>query len=63
MNKTMLLLYIIFAISGVIASLFLLPDTFSLTRKIGAGLFSGIGCILILTAARLYKPQQNDQSE
>ncbi len=59
MTKMILFLYLACATAGVMLALLLLPDSFTLMRKIGAGLFSGIGCILILTAARILKPDKN----
>jgi hypothetical protein len=61
MSKSILFLYIICASAGVLLALMLLPDSYSLLQKIGAGLFSGIGCILILTAARMLKPDNTEE--
>jgi hypothetical protein len=62
MKQKIIILYILCSILGIIAGLLFLPDTFSIPKKIFSGLLSGIGCILILTAGRLLRPDQEETS-
>lgn len=53
MTKTLLILFLISALSGVVISHLALPETYNFFSKTLGGIIAGAGCMLILTMNRL----------
>lgn len=59
MKRIYWVMYAISIFVGAVGGYLLIPDSFSDTRKIAAGVFTGLGCTLILTAGRIYRPKKD----